>query len=31
VVGPFGAPLLDEALGVVNQVLEATVVEIGDR
>jgi len=31
VVGPLRAALLDEALGVVDQVLEATVVKVGDR
>ena len=29
VVGPFRAALLDEPLGVVNQVLEPPVVEVG--
>ena len=31
VIRPFGATLLDESLGVVNEVLEATVVQVGYR
>jgi hypothetical protein len=30
VVGPLGAALLHEALGIVDQVLEATIVEVWD-
>jgi len=31
VISPFRAALLHEALGIVDQVLEATIVEIRDR